>query len=270
MNSSVPVAVYGASGRMGQAILRLAMRDPRMSVVAAVVKSDSDLQRQSLRETFGADTGDLKYSTSLDAAVSPAVLIDFSSVEAFDSALAIALARRIAFVSGTTGLTSAQRAAMENAAAAIPVLWSANFSIGVAVLTRLARDAARMLADWDCEIAEAHHRDKKDAPSGTALALGRAIAEARGDDFDRVAQLQRPKQNAARDSAAIGFAVTRGGDIVGEHAVMFAGDGERIELVHRATDREVFARGAVEAAVWIAAQPPGLYTVADVLEHRSR
>jgi 4-hydroxy-tetrahydrodipicolinate reductase len=270
MNSSVPIVVYGASGRMGQAILRLAMRESRMSVVAAIVKSDSGLRRQALREAFGADAGDVEYSTSLGAAVAPTVLIDFSSAEAFDGALALALARRIAFVSGTTGLTSAQRAAMENAATTIPVLWSANFSIGVTVLTRLARDAARMLADWDCEIAEAHHRNKKDAPSGTALALGRAIAEARGADFDRVAQLERARQNAMRDSATIGFAVTRGGDIVGEHTVMFAGDGERIELVHRATDREVFARGAVEAAVWIAAQPHGMYALADVLEHRSR
>ena len=269
MNPSVSIAVYGASGRMGQAILRLAVRDPRTSVVAAIVKADSGLRSQPLHGTLGAEAGALEYSTSIDAAAAPAVLIDFSSAQAFDEALAIALARKIAFVSGTTGLASAQRAAMENAAATIPVLWSANFSIGVAVLTRLARDAARVLRDWDCEIAEAHHRDKKDAPSGTALALGRAIAEARGDDFDRVAQLERARQDARRDNATIGFAVTRGGDIVGEHTVMFAGDGERIELVHRATDREVFARGAVEAAIWLARRPAGMYALADVLEPRS-
>jgi len=270
MNPSVSIAVYGASGRMGQAILSLAVGDRRTSVVAAIVKADSGLRSQPLRGAFGAGARDLEYSTSIDGAAAPAVLVDFSSAQAFDEALAIALARRIGFVSGTTGLSSAQRAAMENAAATIPVLWSANFSIGVAVLTRLARDAARMLRDWDCEIAEAHHRDKKDAPSGTALALGRAIADARGDDFDRVAQLERARQGAKRDRAAIGFAVTRGGDIVGEHAVMFAGDGERIELVHRATDREIFARGAVEAAIWLARQPAGMYEFADVLEQRSR
>jgi len=270
MNSSVPIAIYGASGRMGQAILRLALRESRASVVAAIVKSDSTLQHQSLREKFGAEAASLEYSTSLDAAAKPKVLIDFSSADAFDGALAIALSHRIAFVSGTTGLSSAQRTAMENAATTIPVLWSANFSIGVAVLTRLARDAAQMLRDWDCEIAEAHHRFKKDAPSGTALALGRAIAEARGDDFDRIAKLDRVRESTARESGTIGFAVTRGGDIVGEHAVIFAGDGERVELVHRATDREVFARGAIEAAGWIATRPPGMYALADVLDDRGQ
>ena len=268
MNPFVSIAVYGASGRMGQAILRLAVGDPRTSVVAAIVKAASGLRRQPLPGTLGADAGELEYSTSI-AAAAPAVLVDFSSAEAFDEALAIALARKIGFVSGTTGLAPGQRAAMENAAATIPVLWSANFSIGVAVLTRLARDAARMLRNWDCEIAEAHHRDKKDAPSGTALALGRAIADARGDYFDRVAQLERARQGAKRHGATIGFAVTRGGDIVGEHAVMFAGDGERIELVHRATDREIFARGALEAAIWLARQPAGMYAFADVLEPRN-
>ena len=198
MNPSVSIAVYGASGRMGQAILSLAVGDRRTSVVAAIVKADSGLRSQPLRGAFGAGARDLEYSTSIDGAAAPAVLVDFSSAQAFDEALAIALARRIGFVSGTTGLSSAQRAAMENAAATIPVLWSANFSIGVAVLARLARDAARMLRNWDCEIAEAHHRYKKDAPSGTALALGRAIAEARGDDFDRVAELERARQSAVR------------------------------------------------------------------------
>ena len=269
MNPSVSIAIYGASGRMGQAILRLAVRDPRTSVVAAIVRADSGLRSQPLHGTLGADAGDLEYSTSVDAAAAPAVLIDFSSAQAFDEALATALARKISFVSGTTGLASAQRTAMENAAVTIPVLWSSNFSMGVAVLMRLARDAARMLREWDCEIAEAHHRDKKDAPSGTALALGHAIADARGDDFKRVAQLERARQDARRDNTTIGFAVTRAGDIVGEHTVMFAGDGERIELVHRATDREVFARGAVEAAIWLARQRAGMYALADVLEPRT-
>lgn len=260
MSRPVPIAVHGASGRMGQAVLRLAMRSEEAAVVAALVRSDSPLAGKPL----GIEAGDLRYATSLDPAAAPAVLIDFSAAPSFDDALAIATARRIAFVSGTTGLTPAQHTALEKAAATIPVLWSANFSLGVAVLARLARDAARALAQWDCEISEAHHRNKKDAPSGTALALGRTIAQARGEDFDRVAELDRAK-TPRRDASSIGFSVLRGGDIVGEHAVVFAGSGERIELVHRATDRDIFALGALRAAAWIAGRPAGLHSLADVL-----
>jgi 4-hydroxy-tetrahydrodipicolinate reductase len=241
MNPIVPIAVYGAAGRMGQAILRLASDEPRVAVAAAIVKADSALAGERLREG-------LSYTTALDASVLPQVLVDFSFADAFDDALALARARRIAFVSGTTGLSPRQHAALREAAAAIPVLWSANFSIGVAVLDRLVREAARALADWDCQVAEAHHRHKKDAPSGTALALGRAVAEAR-----------------QVDAATIGYASVRAGDIVGEHTVLFAGPGERVELTHRATDRSIFARGALYAAGWIAGRPAGCYTLADVI-----
>jgi 4-hydroxy-tetrahydrodipicolinate reductase len=248
---------------MGQAILRLAQAQAA-TVLAALVRSDSPLAGQPVRSTVDTDPGDLRYSATLDAAIAPAVLIDFSVADAFDNALAIALARKIPFVSGTTALSTAQRAAMERAAETIPVLWSANFSIGVAVLARLAREAARSLAEWDCEIVEAHHRNKKDAPSGTALALGRAVADARGDDFERVAALES-RAGPRIDASTIGFSVMRSGDIVGEHALVFAGSGERIELIHRATDRDVFAHGALRAAVWIAGQKAGLHTIDDVL-----
>jgi 4-hydroxy-tetrahydrodipicolinate reductase len=168
-------------------------------------------------------------------------------------------------VSGTTGLSARQHDALRDAAREIAVLWSANFSLGVAVLTRAAREAARALASWDCEIAEAHHRHKQDAPSGTALALGRAIADARGVAFDAVAERDRSTTPRTR-ADSIGFAVTRAGDIVGEHTVTLAGAGERIELTHRATDRAIFARGALVAALWLAAQRPGLHSIDDVLE----
>jgi len=245
MNRIVPIAVYGAAGRMGQAVLRLAFDEPRVGIVAAIVKAGSLQVGERLRDG-------LDYTTTLDASAAPQVLVDFSFRDAFDDALAIARARRIAFVSGTTGLSQQQQSALRDAAGAIPVLWSANFSIGVAVLDRLVREASRALADWDCQIAEAHHRGKKDAPSGTALALGRAVAEARGVD-----------------ASTVGFASLRAGDIVGEHTVLFAGEGERVELTHRATDRTIFARGALRAARWIAGQPPGLYTLADVIGRAS-
>jgi 4-hydroxy-tetrahydrodipicolinate reductase len=248
MPSLVPIAIHGAAGRMGQAIMHLATRDTGVEIVGAIVKDDSALLGKRV-----TDTGDVRYGIALDASSEPRVLVDFSVAGAFDAALALALARRIAFVSGTTGLSPQQNAALRDAASMIPVLWSANFSIGVAVLDRLVREAARALSDWDCEIAEAHHRHKKDAPSGTALALGRAVADARGVDV-----------------STIGFASVRAGDIVGEHTVLFAGAGERIELTHRATDRTIFARGALRAAVWIANQAAGVYTLGDVIGEQSR
>jgi 4-hydroxy-tetrahydrodipicolinate reductase len=258
MSSPTPIAVHGAAGRMGRTVVRLALDDRRVAVVAALVKPGAD----------AFDIGGVPSTTSLDANIAPAALIDFSSADAFDEVLALARERRIAFVSGTTGLSSKQHDALRDAASAIPVLWSANFSLGVAVLTRLAREAARALARWDCEIAEAHHRNKKDAPSGTALALGHAVAQARGAAFDDVAE--RDRATTPRTTAeSIGFAVTRAGDIVGEHSVMFAGEGERIELAHRATDRAIFARGALEAALWLARQPAGSYSLADVLGLRN-
>ena len=266
MNPTVPIAVHGASGRMGQAILRLAFAEPRTRVVAALVKPDSAMVGKALGEHFGATAGDLTYTSSLDRSISAAVLIDFSSAAAFDEALAAAVARRIPLVSGTTGLSSEQRAAIARAAISIPVFWSANFSVGVAVLARLARDAAKALSGWDCEIAEVHHRHKKDAPSGTSRMLGRVVAEARGDDFDRVAVWDRTGSSRARDPSEIGFAVVRAGDVVGEHTVVFATDGERIELTHRATDRDIFARGALRAALWIAGRSAGNYAMADLLE----
>jgi 4-hydroxy-tetrahydrodipicolinate reductase len=247
MPSRVPIAIHGAAGRMGQAIVRLAGDDAGVAIVGAIVRSDSPL----LGRRIGA--GDVRYLADLEASASPRVLVDFSVADAFDPALAIARRRRIAFVSGTTALSAEQQAALRDAASSIPVLWSANFSIGVAVLDRLVREAARALAGWDCAITEAHHSAKKDAPSGTALALGRSVAHARGVD-----------------PSTLGFASVRVGDIVGEHTVLFAGEGERIELTHRASDRTIFARGALRAAAWIADQPPGFYTLADVIGEHPR
>jgi 4-hydroxy-tetrahydrodipicolinate reductase len=266
MNPPVSIAVHGASGRMGQAILRLAFEHEQVRIAAAIVKSGAADDGQPLRARFGEAARDVVYSSSFDKAAVHDVLVDFSSANAFDDALAAAVSRRIAFVSGTTGLSQDQHAAIRRAGATIPVLWSANFSIGVAVLTRLARDAARALRGWDCEIAEAHHRHKKDAPSGTALALGRAVADARGEDFEKVARFDRTAAAQARETSAIGFAVVRGGDIVGEHSVIFAGEGERIELTHRASDRDVFARGALDAALWLAGRPAGTYALSDILD----
>jgi 4-hydroxy-tetrahydrodipicolinate reductase len=265
MNPPIAVAVYGAAGRMGQALLRAVHERSDVHLAAALVREGSAFAGKALAQTLGDAAPELHYSAALDAAIEGGVLIDFSGARGFDAALALALERQLAFVSGSTGLAPSQLAALDAAAAMIPVLWSANFSLGVALLTRLVRDAARALPEWDCEIIEAHHSRKLDAPSGTALALGRAAAAAREQDFDAVAALVRTGDHAARSAGQIGFAAVRAGDIVGEHTVLLATAGERIELTHRATDRAIFARGAVAAARWLAGRPTGRYTLDDVL-----
>lgn len=262
MTSPIPVVIRGAAGRMGQAIARVVSERGDLALVAALVRSGSALVDAPV---YPATDHPLRYADTLTRAPDGAVLVDFSVAEAFDDGLAMAVDQRLAFVSGTTGLDARQFAALERAAESIPVLWSANFSLGVAVLTRVVRDAARAVPDWDCEIVEAHHSRKLDAPSGTALALGRAVAAARGQDFDAVAVPARTGGDAARRPAQIGFAAVRGGDIVGEHTVLFATAGERIELSHRATDRAIFARGAVTSAAWLAGRAPGRYSIEDVV-----
>lgn len=235
-------------------------------IVAALTRADSALVGEQVSSVFGAAAPDLEFSAALDPDCGVQALIDFSGPRAFDTALALALERRVAFVSGTTGLSDEQRARLIDAARVIPVLWAANFSLGVALLQRLVAQAAAALpADFDIEIAEAHHRHKQDAPSGTALVLGRTAAQARGQIFDEVAMLARQGQVGPRRPGEIGFSVVRGGDIVGEHTVSFIALGERLELTHRAGSRAVFAQGALHAANWLARQSPGRYELADML-----
>lgn len=220
---------------MGQSLLRLAVDQPSLQVVAAVQRR---IGQRVVEGVPHFSTAELAGVPKFDAA------IDFSLPEGFEPVLALCVARGAAFVSGTTGLSEPQRAALAAAAERIPVLWASNFSLGVAVLDELVERAAEALPGWDCDIVESHHNQKKDAPSGTALSLGEA---------------------AARGGAQPRYASLRAGDIVGEHLVQFAGTGERIELVHRATSREIFARGALHAASRLAGRPPGQYRVRDVL-----
>lgn len=228
--------VHGATGRMGRAVLRLAADIPGLSVVGAVSGS-----RPAQRVVDGVP----QFSASEIGGV-PAfdVAIDFSLPEGFDRMLDLCVARGAALVSGTTGLSEGQQQAIDEAAGKIPVLVAANFSLGTAVLSQLVERAARALHGWDCDIVETHHVHKKDAPSGTALVLG---------------------ESAARGGAQARYASLRAGDVVGEHTVQFTGLGERLELVHRATDRDVFARGALHAARRIAGRPPGRLRLADLL-----
>lgn len=220
---------------MGEALLRLAAERPDLSVVAAVSRRvDSrvvdGIPRFAASELRGAPDFD--------------VAVDFSLPEGFEGILDACRTRGSALVSGTTGLSGEQRATIAAAGGQIPVLWAANFSLGVAVLAELVERAAAALPSWDCDIVESHHVHKKDAPSGTALALGAA---------------------AERGGAQPRYASLRAGDIVGEHLVQFATLGERIELVHRATSRDIFARGALHAAARLAGRPAGVYGLRDVL-----
>lgn len=222
---------------MGQALLRLAAAQPETyDVVGAVSRKPAQRVIDGVPQ-FAA--------SELSGAPAFDVLVDFSLPEAFDPVLALCVQRDTALVSGTTGLSEAQLAAMRSAAQKIPLLWASNFSLGVAVLAELVERAASALPGWDCDIVEAHHTQKKDAPSGTALTLGQA-AESAG--------------------AQVHYASLRAGDIVGEHLVQFTGLGERIELVHRATNRDIFARGALHVAARLAGKPPGSYRVRDLLD----
>jgi 4-hydroxy-tetrahydrodipicolinate reductase len=194
------------------------------------------------------------------------VFVDFSAPDALEQNLQAALAARKPILIGTTGLSDAHQALIERASKDIAVLPAANTSLGVNLLAHLVREtAARLGAKWDIEIAEMHHRMKADAPSGTALLLGRAAAEGRGVDLGTVSARARDGITGPRKAGDIGFAVLRGGTVAGEHQVIFAGEGERLELAHRAESRAVFAHGALAAALWLAGKPAGRYSMADVL-----
>ena len=265
MADLVNVVVYGSAGRMGQAIIRLVLDSTQARLTCALVRPGSGLADEPLDRVFGVLNRNVDFSTSLDPDVPCDVLVDFSGPNAFDGALALAVERRVAFVCGSTGLRDEQRLSLEHAARSIPVLWAANFSLGAAMLLRAARRVASALPDWDCDIVEFHHNRKTDAPSGTAMNLGMAIAEGRGHALADRAVFARHGQVGARAEREIGFAALRGGDVVGEHTVIFATDGERLELTHRATSRDIFARGALAAAIWIARREPRMYNFDEVL-----
>ena len=194
------------------------------------------------------------------------VVIEFSVAAATASHAALAAELGTPLVIGTTGLSAAEAASVREAAKRVPIVWAANTSLGINLLLGLVEQvAARLGRDWDIEIMEIHHRGKADAPSGTALALGRAAAAGRGVTLDAVAQRGRDGITGARRSGDIGFAALRGGDAVGDHHVIFAGAGERLELSHRATNRAIYAKGAVRAARWVIGKPSGLYGMKEVL-----
>ena len=236
MTTPVRLLVHGANGRMGQSLQRLCRDEHGSCTVVAAVSRKVGARVVDGIPQFAAS--ELPGVPDFDVAV------DFSLPEGFDAILGLCVARGAAFVSGTTGLSDAQEAALAAAATRIPLIWASNFSLGVAVLHDLVERAARALPGWDCDIVESHHTRKLDAPSGTALTLGAA---------------------AGQGGATPHYASIRAGDIVGEHLVQFTSAGERIELVHRATNRDIFARGALHVAARLKGRAAGRYRVADLL-----
>lgn len=249
---------------MGKSLCGLLADDPRFVLLHAVVSPQSP----SLGALVPGRAADpvVRYAGGWEDAPALDVVIDFSSPAGLGVALDHCLQAGVALVAGSTGYDAAMEQRLRAAAGSIALLRAANFSLGIAVMRRLLREAAAALPDWDAEIVEAHHRGKRDAPSGTALALGEAVREGRGLRADAAPYVfDRHALDAARAPGAIGMSSIRGGDVAGEHTAMLMAAGERLELVHRATDRAIFARGALHAAYWLGAQPAGLWSLDDVL-----
>jgi 4-hydroxy-tetrahydrodipicolinate reductase len=261
------IIVCGAGGRMGSAVIRAVAQSVDYFLVGAIDKPGSARLGEDAGEISAAGNLDVAVTDKLDPVLKPnAVMIDFSSPAASLSFLRSAARKSTPIVIATTGFDGKQLAEIKRLSRRTPILLSANTSLGVNVLVSLLGKAAKMLGDdYDVEIVEAHHRFKKDAPSGTALALGRSVADALGRDLGKVALNGRKGIVGERGKKDIALLSVRAGDIVGEHTVIFGGIGERLEFIHRAHSRDTFAHGALRAAGWLAKRNPGLYDMRDML-----
>jgi 4-hydroxy-tetrahydrodipicolinate reductase len=253
------IAIAGAAGRMGQMLIREIARTEGSSLAGALEHAGNN--------AMGTETGGVKIVADPSAAIAAAdVLIDFTVPAATVAHAKVCADKGVSMVIGTTGLDPEQTKAIHEAAKKVPILWAANMSLGVNILLALVEKTASMLDPaYDIEIVEMHHRHKIDAPSGTALALGKAAAAGRKVELEKVWRKSRDGHTGARPAGEIGFATLRGGEEVGVHTVMFAAAGERLELSHRSFSRETYASGAVRAALWLKGKKPGLYGMKDVL-----
>jgi len=264
---TIKIGVVGCAGRMGRMLLKTIAETQGCEIAGGSEAPASPAIGQDLGELAGlgklgkAVTGD-----PLELFAQAQAAIDFTAPAASVRHSELAAQGQVAYVVGTTGFDPEQQAAIERAACHIPIVQAANMSLGVNVLLALVEKTAAMLdPDYDIEILEMHHRWKVDAPSGTALALGQAAAVGRGVSLDQVAQRGRDGMTGERRRGDIGFAALRGGDVTGDHTVTFAGEGERIEITHKAASRDIYARGAVKAALWTRGKAAGLYAMNDVL-----
>jgi 4-hydroxy-tetrahydrodipicolinate reductase len=261
------IVITGASGRMGQMLVKAVSVSDQAALVGCVERAGHAWIGRDVGECMGgAAIGVRVTDDPLEAFARAQAVIDFTAPAATVEFAALAAQARAVHVIGTTGLEPEHHAKIDAAARHAVIIQAGNMSLGVNLLVRLTQKVAQALdADWDIEVVEAHHRMKVDAPSGTALMLGQAAAEGRGVSLDEAKVSGRDGITGARERGSIGFSAIRGGDIVGEHDVIFAADGERIVLRHLATDRTIFARGALKAAIWGQGQKPGRYDMMDVL-----
>lgn len=267
MTDKPGIVVTGASGRMGQTLVKLIVASGRWNLTGCIERPGNHWLGRDMGECLGIGTlGVVVSDDPLPAFARARALVDFTTPSASVEFAALAAQARLAHVIGTTGLEAEHHRKLNLAAHHAAIIQAGNMSLGVNLLTRLTQKVAQALdMDWDIEIVEAHHRMKVDAPSGTALMLGQAAAKGRGVDFDGAKTPARDGITGVRIKGSIGFSAIRGGDIVGEHDVIFAAEGERIILRHIATDRAIFARGALKAAQWGLDQKPGRYDMMDVL-----
>ncbi len=263
----IRIAIAGAAGRMGRTLVEAVANHPETCLSVALERSGSEFLGADAGTLAGLGANGVLLVADVAAVVQAFdVLIDFTTPAATIANAQVCAAHHRALVIGTTGFDATQKAQLDAATAGVPLCMASNFSTGVNVCFKLLELAARVLGEEsDIEIYEAHHRHKVDAPSGTALSMGEVVAAALGRDLRQVAVCSREGQTGARDPKTIGFASVRAGDIVGDHTVTFAADGERVEITHKASSRMAFARGAVRAAVWLAGQPDGRYDMRDVL-----
>ena len=258
--------ITGASGRMGKMLVRAVVEAEGVELAGATERPGSEFIGQDAGVVAGIGAQNVLITEQLDASVPADVLIDFTAPEACLTHAAFVSEHGLAMVVGTTGFDASQQQELDRLLANAPVVIAANYSVGVNLALSLIQQAAQVLnAEYDAEIYEAHHKHKVDAPSGTALAMGKALAKGRGVNLDETAVYSREGITGAREKGTIGFSVVRGGNIVGDHKAMFIADEERIEINHFASDRMVFAKGAVRAALWLSSQKPGRYDMQDVL-----
>lgn len=266
MSQAPRIGVLGAGGRMGRTLIQ-AVHDAGYQLAAAVGRPGSSLVGTDAGELAGIGSVGVKVVGDLSEVLKDCdVIIDFTAPVATEANLKLCSAAGVAMVIGTTGMNDEQKELLNESATKSPVVYAANYSVGVNVSIKLLELAAKVFGDTvDIEIIEAHHRHKVDAPSGTALMMGEAVADTLGRNLKEVAVYGREGHTGPRDRQTIGFETIRGGDIVGEHTVMFIGEGERVEITHKATNRMNFAAGAVRAAAWVVGKDAKKYDMKDVL-----
>lgn len=266
-NSKISCAVVGAEGRMGRRICELIAQSERFFLAGATERADHPQLGKTLSEVLVTVPSDAKLAGSLDEISTPFdVIIDFTFAPVSMGTVRFAGRSKKASVIGSTGFSSAQMDEIRDLSANFPCVCAPNMSTGVNTLFKLVREMAQILGeDFDAEVLEVHHHNKKDAPSGTALKIAQILADAYGRDLSKVGVYERKGLIGERKKGEIGIQTMRGGDIVGEHTVLFCGQGERIEIIHRANSRDTFVHGALRAAQWVAGRPGGLYDMQDVL-----